>query len=144
MNGVDRHDQLQTCYDMTLDVVEKNLGNICSGLYYTAIVNAFIIFESSNRRTRSKKRYTHFDFRCELAHQLIAGFSSRKRKSVEGVNAQNNIQNINGHESVRMNSKRRCKVHASRKERKETVFGCKLCNVNLCRHGRHNTYHNGN
>lgn len=144
MNGVDRHDQLQTCYDIGRGGKKSWKYLLFWFVLHCAIVNAFIIFESSNRRTRSKKRYTHFDFRCELAHQLIAGFSSRKRKSVEGVNAQNNIQNINGHESVRMNSKRRCKVHASRKERKETVFGCKLCNVNLCRHGRHNTYHNGN
>jgi hypothetical protein len=30
-----------------------------------------------------KKRYTHLDFRTELAHSLVAGFSGRKRKGAE-------------------------------------------------------------
>jgi len=37
-----------------------------------------------------------------------------------------------GNESVNMKTKRGCKVHAGRKGRKDTVFGCKLCNVHLC------------
>jgi hypothetical protein len=51
-----------------------------------AIVNAFIVFSTSSRRRNSKKRYTHLDFRTELAHSLVAGFSGRKRKGAEAEN----------------------------------------------------------
>ena len=99
-----------------------------------AIVNAFIVFSTSSRRRNSKKRYTHLDFRTELAHSLVAGFSGRKRKGAEAE--------IAGHECVHMNSKRRCRVHLNRKERKEIVYGCKTCGVHLCKAGCHFLYHN--
>jgi hypothetical protein len=50
-------------------------------------------------------------------------------------------QNFSGHESVHMKSKRRCRIHLNNKVRKETVYGCKTCDVHLCKDGCHFTYH---
>ena len=108
-----------------------------------AIVNAFIIYTAATQRAHSKKRYTHLDYRYELAHQLVAGFSGRKRREPQPTNAHNDDENLAGHESVHMNTKRRCRVHMNRKEKKETVFGCKVCSVHLCKDVCHNIYYNG-
>lgn len=141
MNGVDRHDQLRMSYPLGRDG-KKAWKYIFWFLMNCAIVNAFIVFSTSSRRRNSKKRYTHLDFRTELAHSLIAGFSGRKRKGAEVENVQFDENNFAGHECVHMNSKRRCRVHLSRKERKETVYGCKTCGVHLCKAGCHFLYHN--
>lgn len=66
----------------------------------SAIVNAFIIYTAATQRVHSKKRYTHLDFRCELAYQLVAGFSGRKRRGPQPANAQNDNENLAGYESV--------------------------------------------
>jgi len=142
MNGVDRHDQMRMCYDLAR-YGKKSWKYIFWFVMNSAIVNAFIIYTAATQRAHSKKRYTHLDFRCELAHQLVAGFSGRKRRGPQPANAQNNDENLAGHESVHMNTKRRCRVHMNRKERKETVFGCKVCSVHLCKDGCHNIYHSG-
>jgi hypothetical protein len=36
-----------------------------------------------------RKRFTHLDFKCELTHQLITGFSCRKRNATEMDNVEN-------------------------------------------------------
>ena len=76
---------------------------------------------------------------------LIAGFSSRKRKAeaplyIGPVTAANE----NNHENVHMGSMKgkRCKWHCMQQMRKETVYGCCLCNVHLCKDGCHIAYHN--
>jgi len=140
MNGVDRHDQLRSCYALGRDG-KKSWKYIFWFIMNCAIVNAHIIFSLSSRRVNSKKRFSHLDFRCELAHQLIAGFSGRKRNAAEMDNVEHNVENFAGHESVHMKCKRRCRVHMNRKERKETVYGCKLCNVHLCKDGCHYIFH---
>lgn len=142
MNGVDRHDQLRMKYSLGRDS-KKAWKNMYFFLVNCAIVNAFILFSASSIRQNSKKRYTHLDFRMELVHQLIAGFSGRKRKAAENVQGVQDAGNYQGHESVHMGTKRRCRVHLTKKERKETVFGCKVCNVHLCKDWCHFAYHNG-
>jgi hypothetical protein len=76
-----------------------------------------------------------------LAHELIAGFNGRKRKGPEMLDIQFQPQNIQGHESVQMKSKRKCRVHVNNKVRKETVYGCNTCGVHLCKDGCHFQYH---
>lgn len=77
---------------------------------------------------------------CTSAYSWIQG---RKRKAAENVQGVQDAGNYQGHESVHMGTKRRCRVHLTKKERKETVFGCKVCNVHLCKDGCHFAYHNG-
>lgn len=142
MNGVDRHDQLRMKYSLGRDS-KKAWKYMYFFLVNCAIVNAFILFSATSTRQNTRKRFTHLDFRMELVHQLIAGFSGRKRKAAEPIQVVQDPQNYLGHESVHMGSKRRCRVHMTKKERKETVFGCKVCNVHLCKDGCHFTYHSG-
>ena len=83
MNGVDRHHQLRMTYSLGRDG-EKSWKYIFWFVMNCSIVNAFIIFSNSSRRQNAKKkRFTHLDFRIELAHELIAGFCGRKRKGAE-------------------------------------------------------------
>ena len=95
-----------------------------------------------------QKNYRHLDFQIELAHGLIAGFSSRKWRSdtLQYLAARPAI-NESSHESVRMDltrkTSRRCKWHMVQKwPRRETMYGCKLCNVYLCKDGCHITINN--
>lgn len=81
--------------------------------------------------------------RMELVHQLIAGYSRQKEKAAEPVQVVQDPQNNLGHESVHMGSKRRCRVHMKKSERKDTVYGCKVCNAHLCKDGCHFTFHSG-
>lgn len=140
MNGVDRHDQLRMKYSVGRDS-KKAWKYIFHFILNCAMVNAFIIFNNESQRRNSKKRFTHVDFRLELAQHLIAGFSGRKRKSMENREVVHEPQNFAGHESTHMGTKRRCRVHMNRKERKETVYGCKVCNAHLCKDGCHFAYH---
>lgn len=82
MNGVDRHGQLRMKYSVGRDS-KKAWKYIFHFILNCAMVNAFIIFSNESQRRNSKKRFTHVDFRLELAQHLIAGFSGRKRKSIE-------------------------------------------------------------
>lgn len=123
MNGVDRHHQLRLTYAIGRDS-KKAWKYIFYFLVNCATVNAFIIYNMILRRRHSKKRFTHLDFRCELGHELISGFCGRKRKGAEVPQQIQNEENYHGHESVRLNTRRRCRVHLRRKQRKETVFGC--------------------
>ncbi|XP_062606783.1 piggyBac transposable element-derived protein 4-like [Saccostrea cucullata] len=142
MNGVDRHDQLRLKYPLGRDS-KKAWKYIFYFLMNCAVVNSFILFCETSNRPNTRKRFTHVAFRMELVHHLIAGFSGRKRKAAENVEVVHQAENFPGHESVHMGTKRRCRVHMNKKERKETVYGCKVCNVHLCKDGCHFTFHGG-
>ena len=109
-------------------------------LVNSAIVNAYIIYKQVNRRRHSKKRYSHIDFRIELADSLIAGYSSRKRRIPE-VNHPGlvEVQNLNGHVNCKLPGRKgRCRCHLKYlHQRCETVYECSLCRVQLCRDGCH-------
>lgn len=110
-----------------------------------AIVNAFIIFKQKSRLPRSKKRYSHIDFRIDMAMDLIAGFTKRTRRTSEVNNVGLvNAENINGHINCKLNGpKGRCRYHLKQLGvRKETVYGCSVCRVHLCRDGCHGRFHN--
>ena len=142
MNGVDRHDQLRMKYSVGR-FGKKHWRYLVWFLVNCSIVNAFIIYKEKSTRP-TKKSYNHLDFRVELAKLLIGNFSSRKRKAVEGVPIPlANAENIE-HRNVHMRKDRavRCFVHKSRGVRRETVYGCMVCNVHLCREGCHAQYHN--
>ena len=110
----------------------------------SCIVNAYILYTKTSRQ-RTKKNYSHIDFRLEVAHGLIAGFHARKHKSLSpqdvGLVAQGQP-----HANTYMGAKRakKCKWHLMHKDvmpRKETRYGRKLCNVHLCKDGCHYAYH---
>ena len=116
MNGVDRHDQLRMQY-VVGRFAHKAWKYLMWFLVNASIVNAFIIYQKVSTRT-TKKRYAHIHFRQEVACQLIAGFSGRKRKSeapmyVGPVAPQNETNHENVH--LGANKGRRCKWHTQQK-----------------------------
>ena len=144
MNGVDVYDQYRMQYEV----------GRCSKKWWkflfwfavnAAIVNAFILYRQTSRRQTKKKRYSHLDFRMELLRSLIGGYSKRKRHAsdVQNVGVVD-AENIQGHVHGRLpGAKRRCRYHARYlNERRETVYGCTVCNVHLCKDGCHNLFHN--
>lgn len=144
MGGVDLQDQFRTTYQVGRNG-KKSWRYIFWFLLNSAIVNSWIIYNSASTRV-TKKRYRHLDFRLELVQDLIAGFNKRKRSLPERVHLGQlvEVENIGGHILSRLPGKKRtCKFHARNLQvRKETVYGCAVCNVHLCKDGCHARYHN--
>ena len=135
--GVDRFDQLRSSYAIGRPS-KKSWKYLFNFLLNSAMVNAFILYKKASERPDFKKNYTQFDFRSEVAHSLIGGYTKRKRcgPSRPSQSLSNNPQNVLSHESVHMEGKRArlCYVHKRYTQTtKETVFGCKTCCVNLCK-----------
>ena len=81
-----------------------------------------------------------FDLRLQW---VIAGFLSRNRKAEAPLYiGPATTSNENNHENVHIGSKngKRCKWHCMQQMKKETVYGCQLCNVDLCKDGCHIAY----
>jgi hypothetical protein len=143
MGGVDLHDQLRMKYD-----VGRNSKRWWKYLFWfllnSAIVNAFILYKCASKR-QIRKRYTHLNFRLELVRDLIGGYSKRKRSWSEidrpGLVE---VENIMGHINVLLpGRKKRCRYHLKQLQvRRETVYGCSVCAVHLCRDGCHAKFHN--
>ena len=103
-----------------------------------AVANAWILFSKTSTRPKPKY-YDHMAFRHELATQLIGGFSSHKRTPFVKPNLHTTvIENMSGHEFIRMECKRakRCVTHAKYQPNnhkvKESVYGCYQCNSHFC------------
>ncbi|KAH3781528.1 hypothetical protein DPMN_159359 [Dreissena polymorpha] len=96
----------------------------------TAIVNAYLIFEETSKRRHSKKRFSHLDFREELADCLIEGYLKRKRASQgQAQFGHVNKGNVGPHvHGILPGKRRRCKYHSLvLKERTDTWYGCTTC-----------------
>uniref|UniRef100_A0A8W8MRC9 PiggyBac transposable element-derived protein 4 n=1 Tax=Magallana gigas TaxID=29159 RepID=A0A8W8MRC9_MAGGI len=106
-------------------------------LINVAISDAFIIFKESGRSR--KKRYSQLDSRLALAEELIGNFSGRKKPKPT-----HKLQSLINHIFVRLGRSRsyckRCFVSAPRK-RKDTCYGCAVCNVHLCSNACYDEYH---
>ncbi|XP_053372688.1 piggyBac transposable element-derived protein 4-like [Mercenaria mercenaria] len=144
MGGVDLHDQLRMKYD-----VGRNSKKWWKYLFWfllnCSIVNSFIMFKMVSRRINKRKRINHLDFRLELVRDLIGGYSKRKRSGIVlDYPGLVDVQNIHGHVNGRLpGPKRRCQYHMKQlNARRETVYGCTVCNVHLCKEGCHHRYHN--
>ncbi|WAR04579.1 hypothetical protein MAR_019948 [Mya arenaria] len=130
MTGVDLHDQLLAKYPLGRDSQD-------GATFFVLTLTHFFLFKQASSRP-NKKRFTHLDFRQELINQAKARFSRHKRSSFEnrprvGIA----LENVDGHLNVRRLT---CKYHALLKQRKETLYGCEICNVHLYKQG-HMSYH---
>ena len=145
MGGVDLNDQLRMKYDVGRNG-KKAWRYIFWFLLNSAIVNAYILFQTASRRMNKKKRFCHLDFRMELIEELIGGFTKRKRTPLNEMGEAGVLvdqENLQGHVSTRMpGDHKTCKYHTRvLKKRKETVYGCTTCNVHLCKDGCHAKFH---
>ena len=143
MGGVDLHDQLRMKYPCG-----HHSKKACRYIFWfslnACISNTNILYRCALTRGLRKKRFYHLDFRRELVRQLIGGFTKRKRSPTTDNRDQGlPMENGRDHPSARLpGGARTCKYH-SRKlgKRKETVFGCAVCGVHLCKDGCHAHYH---
>ncbi|XP_033730112.1 piggyBac transposable element-derived protein 4-like [Pecten maximus] len=143
MGGVDRQDQLRMAYDVGR-ASKRWWRYIFWFLVNCAIVNSFIVYKMVSKRQTKRKRYRHLDFKNELVRDLIGGYTTRKRQSQQMDNPGIVLQeNVGGHINSRLpGPKRRCRFHlTAHKQRKETVYGCVVCGVHLCKDGCHNQFH---
>ena len=81
MGGVDRFDQLQERCALGRRSV-KWWHRIFYFLVDVAIVNSFVLWKINKRENGQQDQHT---YRIRLARQLIAGFSSRKRRGQKPV-----------------------------------------------------------
>lgn len=144
MGGVDLHDQLRAKY-----TVGRNGKKWWRYLFWfmlnCAIVNSYFIYQQVSSRVTKKKRYRHLDYQLELVRAFIGGYSKRKRSV--GDQFVNHVlieqENVTLHVNVHLPGRRTtCKHHMRiHNKRKETVYGCAVCNIHLCKDGCHAMYH---
>lgn len=139
MGGVDLTDQLHSYYTV-IRKSRKYWRYMCWFFMDVAITNAWILWKLSHQpKIKGRDRFSHLEFRKELIRQLSQG-SVRKRKaraspSVEGIGKASEQ-----HPGVRLaGSKKTCYQCSKDKRRNptgrtpETVWGCSICCVHLCK-----------
>ena len=135
--SIDIFDFLSTKYSISRRTYRpwQYLWSFC---VQAAIVNAYILYISTNSTPRSKS-FTQCDFRLALAKGLLGSFSTRKYEpkieplfiSPEGPN-----ERFVNHQSTRMLVSRGkvCKTHMTWfGKMQHTVYDCLSCNVHLCK-----------
>jgi hypothetical protein len=138
--GVDRFDQWRAAYGVGR-FSKKCWKYLFHFFINSALVNSWLLFRETSQRPQSRSRYEQLDFRKELVLELVAGFSHIERSVTTlpthfGPGAQVNIAS---HQNVHMNAKavHTCVGHKTftpdGRPKKRTAFGCKTCNVHLCK-----------
>ena len=145
MSGVDRNMQHRAKNPVGRPA-KKYWKYITNYILELCLINSFLIWKSTpgTPATQSRSRYSLLDFRMDVAKQLIGWFSARKLPRAIphlGVSA---VGNIAMHQSVRLDRKRStckwCTRHGE-KRRKETVYGCSVCQIHLCQGMCFQCYH---
>ena len=141
--GVDRADQLRSFYHTGWQS-RKWYRYIFWFLFNLSVCNAHVL-ESFYNDNHNKRRRPLIDFKIELGTLLINGFSQRKRRSVEPVNAELPVdQHVSVHVQGR---KRKCVqymkagIRTAKGYKVETRFECSLCKVALCLATCHGEFH---
>lgn len=145
MRGVDLCDQLRECYQVGRPC--KKWWRYFLWFYVNlCIVNAYIILRESRGGAPPAgyhgKQFTQRHFRVRLAQQLIGDYQGARgmERAARKRHADSPIEY--GHRLERMSERsRRCRNCTNKGLRHESVFGCKICNVHLCRGGCFSEFH---
>uniref|UniRef100_A0A8C6U109 Si:ch211-130m23.5 n=1 Tax=Neogobius melanostomus TaxID=47308 RepID=A0A8C6U109_9GOBI len=145
MRGVDLCDQLRECYQVGRPC--KKWWRYFLWFYINlCIVNAYIILRESRGGAPPSgfngKQFTQRHFRVRLAQQLIGDYQGARgmERAARKRHADSPIEY--GHRLERMSERsRRCRNCTNKGLRHESVFGCKICNVHLCRGGCFSEFH---
>lgn len=145
MRGVHLCDQLRECYQVGRPC--KKWWRYFLWFYVNlCIVNAYIITRESRGGTPpagfNGKQFTQRHFRVRLAQQLIGDYQGARgmERAARKRHADSPIEY--GHRLERMSERsRRCRNCTNKGLRHESVFGCKICNVHLCRGGCFSEFH---
>lgn len=146
MGGVDLFDQVKGTYS-----VGRRSKRWWLRIFYffvdASLTNAFILYCLTSR----VEKLTNLEFRVAVARGLIAGYSSRNRKSNVGTyicrkssindNYQKTInavpievrfQNVGDHMTAAMDTYRRCNQCSTKNNDKRIKVKCSKCDVPLC------------
>ena len=135
--GVDRYDYLRSAWP--IGRASLKLWKYFLWFFYNcAVTNAWILYKQTS--TRNIQAYSHMRFRLELAQGLIAGYteSFSNRRNIAPANVVTPA-NLHLHVNVHRRGKRPRCCYAHRrykpdgKAKKETVYWCSVCHVNLCK-----------
>ncbi|CAG07888.1 unnamed protein product [Tetraodon nigroviridis] len=145
MRGVDLCDQLRECYQVGRPC--KKWWRYFLWFYVNlCIVNAYVIQRESRGGSPpagfNGKQFTQRHFRVRLAQQLIGDYQGARgmERAARKRHADSPIEY--GHRLERMSERsRRCRNCTNKGLRHESVFGCKICNVHLCRGGCFSEFH---
>ncbi|KAJ8006131.1 hypothetical protein DPEC_G00125060 [Dallia pectoralis] len=145
MRGVDLCDQLRDCYPVGRPC--KKWWRYFLWFYVNiCIVNAYVILRESRGSVPpggcNGKHFTQRHFRVRLAQQLIGDYQGARgmERAARKRHADSPIEY--GHRLERMSERsRRCRNCTNKGLRHESVFGCKICNVHLCRGGCFSEFH---
>ena len=131
MGGVDRNDQLREYYHVRLKS-RKYYKYLFWMMFDVSITNAFIIAKANPSLSRDTKSVKAF--RTSLAHQLLDGYCSRKRKGRRP--SVNTKKYRNEHYPFRGDGKQhRCYYCSLQGVRRETTWYCSDCDLYLCHKG---------
>ncbi|XP_028852305.1 piggyBac transposable element-derived protein 4-like [Denticeps clupeoides] len=142
MRGVDLCDQLRECYQVGRP--GKKWWRYFLWFYVNlCIVNAYVILrEARTGAAPGGKPFTQRHFRVRLAQQLIGDYQGARgmERAARKRHADSPLEY--GHRLERMSERsRRCRNCTNKGLRHESVFGCKVCNVHLCRGGCFSEFH---
>lgn len=133
MGGVDKFDQKKEVYAIGRRSV-KWWHRIFYFLVDLAIVNSFILYQTSRRLKTSQLSY-----RIALTRQLIGGYSSRKRRgkpvqflaNKKTVPDEVRLVSVGTHFPEK-GTYRRCRICSTKANEKRTQFTCSQCEVPVC------------
>ncbi|XP_069127706.1 piggyBac transposable element-derived protein 4-like [Argopecten irradians] len=108
------------------------------------LINAFQVWKETPGATATKRTaYKLLDFRCDVATELIGGFTTRKLP----MRLTAPVHPAAVHTISRLDRKRStckwCTKHGE-KRRRDTQFGCSMCDVHLCQGACFTSYHDAN
>ena len=111
-----------------------------SFVFDALVNNAFILYDKCVT-VKPKRRYALLGFRLNLADQLIAGFSSRKKAAAKREFQTVSENNAHVHKMVKFEGRKKacvsCKVakrHTPARRAVETSFGCDVSGAFLQGH----------
>ena len=139
--GVDITDQLRSKYPVGRPS-KKWWKYLLNFLIKICVINAYLLFKECKGRQGAKAK--HVNFRVALATQLIGSFRSGQGQSTSVCSLPGLVSDSNEHKLLRLARKRsHCKNYRKShdKKRKDTTYGCRLCNVHLCGKVCFNAFH---
>lgn len=114
-------------------------------IFEISIINSFLLWLNTPGTAKPTKHYSLNDFSLDIAQCLIGDFSSDCRKRLRKVQPHGpsvSRAGISRHASVKLGEKkRRCRWCSSQGQRHETIFGCNIRNIYLCRGTCFQMYH---
>ena len=132
MYGVDREDQRRSTYSICRKAA-KRWKYLFWFMVDVAICYACILMKESTNHTITTKsgrrrERKQLEFRMKLAHQLIGDYWGKRKRESIGEHQTRGFS----HWPTDMDKKRTCKQCAKNKIRRERIYGCEQCGVNLC------------